>query len=283
MTLQEKLVGELGRQMLEEPNWVTRAKAAERLCALFCGGTLGACEGRLAEEFFRLACFDGEVLVRRVLAESLKHSKELSRNTVLLFTADQPDVAAPLIEHSPILGEEDLVQILRNESHGHRLALARRFELREPVSEPMLATGNIELIAAVLSNPRAAIGESTLLRLVACVPQHPRFAVALARRRTHLPPRIAAVLFEMFEGFASPERRSRAERPRTQRGKKQFFSRDPFWQVPGELAFRTPVGAIGSACGGAIGGAVGFEPRRPGGSWRLGGGRARRTGKMALA
>jgi uncharacterized protein (DUF2336 family) len=244
VTLQEGLVGELGRRMLEEPNWVARAKAAERLCALFCGGTLGASEGGLAEEFFRLACFDGEVLVRRVLAESLKRSEQLSRKTVLLFTADRPDVAAPLIEHSPILCEDDLLRILHDESHAHRLAVARRFELHEPVSEPMLATGNLELITAVLSNPRAAIRENTLLRLAARAPLRPQIAVALARRRALLPPRIAAVLFEMFGGCAFPQRRLRPPRPRERPGKENPLPGGPFWQAPGELAFSALAGPI---------------------------------------
>ncbi len=247
VTLKKGLVDELGHRMLEEPHWVARAKAAERLSALFCGGTLCTEEGRQAEEFFRLACLDGEVLVRRVLAESLKRSEQLSRKTALLFAADRPDVAAPLIEHSPILCEDDLLRILREETHAHRLAVARRFELGEPISEPMLATGNLELITTVLSNPGAAVCENTLLRLIASASLRPQIAAALARRRAQLPPRIAALLLEMFASLAPGLARGppRGIRPGRRSRNKGTLSCAPFWRAPGELAFTALVAPLG--------------------------------------
>jgi uncharacterized protein (DUF2336 family) len=206
MTFDDGYLRELGRQLLEEPSWLCRAKAAERLGEIFSAGTLSAAERALVEEFFRLTSFDEEILVRRVLAESLKRAETLSRETLLAFAVDRAEVAAPLIEHSPLFEEEDLLQILTACSAAHRLALARRFRVSEPISRMLLATGDELLIATLLRNRGAAIGEDRLWRLIAAPPLRPRVVDALLRRRRLLPPRLLATLIDLYAsfGFAGP-------------------------------------------------------------------------------
>lgn len=171
------------RVLLDAGDWLHRAKAADALAALFCGGGLSGGERARAEELFRLTRFDGEVLVRRVLAEGLKRSAALSREIVLLYIADRAEVAAPLIECSPVLDDADLLRILREESSGHRMAVARRHRLSEPVSQPILSSGDEPLIVTLLQNPGAAIADCALFQLAQARPLRPPLAEALARRR----------------------------------------------------------------------------------------------------
>lgn len=178
--------------MIESPHWVHRAKAANALAARFCSGALSPTDRVLAEEFFRLTRFDAEILVRRVLAESLKRSAIVSRETVLLFATDRAEVAIPLIECSPVLADRDLLRILREESASHRLAVARRYRVSAPVSKPILASDNEGLIAALLGNPGAAIADDSLYHLVRSRPVRPSIVEALTRRWHLLPPRASA-------------------------------------------------------------------------------------------
>lgn len=231
MTLGDGCLRELGRQLLEEPSWTRRARAAERLGEMFCAGALSPGEHSLAEEFFRLTCFDEEILVRRVLAESLKRAETLSRETLLAFAADQAEVAAPLIEHSPLFEESDLLQILDTCSAAHRFALARRFRVTEPVSTMLLATGDELLIATLLRNRGAIIREQELWRLVAAPPLRPRIVEALQRRRP-LPPRVLSGMLDLYDAFS-------------------FGGPARHWRAPGESAAR---GLLGSADAWAPGG-----------------------------
>lgn len=176
--------------------------AAERLGEIFCAGALSEDERSLVEQFFRLTSFDEEVLVRRVLAESLKRAGALSRDTLLAIAADRAEVAAPLIEHSPLLEENDLLQILEVRSAAHKLAIARRFRVTEPISGRLLATGDELLIATLLRNRGAAIREDQLWRLIASPPLRPRVIDALLRRRPLLPPRILEGLIDLYEAFS---------------------------------------------------------------------------------
>lgn len=216
MTRDDGSLTELGRQLIEESSWKCRAKAAERLGEIFCTGALSTAERALAEQFFRLTAFDEEILVRRVLAESLKRAEALSRETLLAFAADQAEVAAPLIEHSPLLEESDLLQILEVRSAAHRFALARRFRIAEPICGMLLATDDEALMLTLLRNRGAAIGEEQLWRLVATPPLRPRIVEALLRRRP-LPPRILAASLDLCAGFS-------------------FSAPPPQWRALGETA-----------------------------------------------
>jgi uncharacterized protein (DUF2336 family) len=210
---------ECGREMLEAPSWVGRAKAADRLAELFCSGALDASEQALAEQFFRAGRFDGEVLVRRVLAEGLKRAATLSRETALAFANDDAEVAAPLIQSSPVLDQEDLLQLVCEQSEAHCLAVARRSRVPDEVARPIVATGSERLITALLDNPGATIAEDLLWRLVCNRPIRPAILHAVARRRSRLPPRILAALLDLFEALAGSRARLRRTGRKPGRGR----------------------------------------------------------------
>jgi uncharacterized protein (DUF2336 family) len=179
-------VEEQARTLLEASDWVGRAKAADAVAAWFCGEGLGADERARAEECFRLIRLDGEMLVRRILAEGVKRAPFLSREILLLFAGDRAEVAAPLIECSPVFGDADLLRILREESPAHRLAVARRYQVSAAVSRLILASGDDGLIAALLQNPGATIPQEALAALAGARPLRPPIAAALAKRRCAL-------------------------------------------------------------------------------------------------
>ena len=52
---------------------------------------------------------DPSILVRRALAEALCRAHEAPRTLILALAADEPEAAAPVLQHSPVLTEADLV------------------------------------------------------------------------------------------------------------------------------------------------------------------------------
>ena len=52
---------------------------------------------------------DSSVLVRRALALALCRASDAPRAVVLALAADEPEAAAPMLQHSPVLTETDLV------------------------------------------------------------------------------------------------------------------------------------------------------------------------------
>jgi uncharacterized protein (DUF2336 family) len=170
---------------LDEANWTARAKCAERVAALYCQGRLDAVERDLAEETFRLLCYDGEIVVRRLLAECLKRVPSLPRDIALPLATDKSEIAVPFIEDSPSLADADLLVILRDHPGPHRTAIAARQRLSEPVSDALCRYGDTMTTTMVLDNHGATIAPATLHWLLDKRPERP--VLEAIRRRRQLP------------------------------------------------------------------------------------------------
>jgi uncharacterized protein (DUF2336 family) len=167
---------------LDETNWTARAKCAERISALYCQGMLDAVGRSVAEEIFRLLSVDGELLVRRLLAECLKRAPRLPRDIALALATDKSEIAVPFIEASPSLADHDLLTILRDHPGSHRLAVAGREQLSAPVSDALCRCDDPASTHAVLANQTATFALATLHFLLDRSPER-SILEAVARRR----------------------------------------------------------------------------------------------------
>lgn len=183
---------------LDETNWTARAKCAERVSALYCQNILDGAGRSVAEETFRLLSVDGEVLVRRLLAECLKRAPHLPRDIALALATDRADVAVPFVEASPALADHDLLAILRDHPGPHRLAIAVRGQVSAQVSDAVCRCDDPAAIYALLGNQEAVLSLATLHRLLDRSPERP-ILEAIARRRL-LPISVAERLRDALEG-----------------------------------------------------------------------------------
>jgi uncharacterized protein (DUF2336 family) len=168
---------------LDGPNWTARAKSVERIAAFYCQGGLDAEARGLAEEAFRALCYDGEDLVRRLLAECLKEAGQLPRDIAVSLATDKAEIATPFLMHSPALTERDLLVILRDHTGPYRVAIARRRPLSAQMSDAVCRCGGNEAILAVLANDGAAVTEATLHWLFEQKPGCAGIFEAIARRK----------------------------------------------------------------------------------------------------
>jgi uncharacterized protein (DUF2336 family) len=77
------------------------------------------------------------------------------------------EVAGPILEFSPVLSDEDLLEIISTGPPSGRLgAIARRADVSISVSDAVAATDDIGAIADLLSNSSAQIRETTLDNLI---------------------------------------------------------------------------------------------------------------------
>jgi len=167
---------------LDEVNWTARAKCAERVAALYCQDRLDAAERGLAEETFRLLCYDGEIVIRRLLAECLKRAPHLPRDIALPLATDKSEIAVPFIEDSPSLADRDLLVILRDHPGPHRVAIAGRQQVSEQVSDALCRCDDGTTATMVLANHGAALSPATLHWLLDERPER-NILEAIARRR----------------------------------------------------------------------------------------------------
>ncbi|HXQ50555.1 MAG TPA: DUF2336 domain-containing protein [Stellaceae bacterium] len=124
-------------QFNEERSWTERAKTVDCVATLYAEGALDGAESEGALALFRLALYDAEPLVRRVLAESVKHARDLPREIVRGLIADSPEVSTPFLAASPLLEEGDLLAIAIDGSSAQRAAIAARANLPRRVKRAL--------------------------------------------------------------------------------------------------------------------------------------------------
>jgi uncharacterized protein (DUF2336 family) len=173
----------------EGPAWTERAKAAGKLASSYCEGALYTTQRAAAEHVFRLLAADGETIVRRVLAESLKAAPQLPRDIALQLATDRPEVASPMLTHSGALSPDDLIGVIRDYPGEHRAAVARRLSLAAEVVEALCRCTEEKAVRALLDNERAEIDDEILAWIAEERPHWAAVRDALARRR---PVRFAA-------------------------------------------------------------------------------------------
>lgn len=111
---------------------------------------------------------DQLTVVRGVLSEALKDVPGAPHDIIKTLAHDlEIEVCGPVLEHSPVLGDEDLLEVLSQPSaEGAINAVARRENLREVVSDAVVASENEVAIGELLGNNSAQIREETLDQLV---------------------------------------------------------------------------------------------------------------------
>lgn len=102
--------------------------------------------------------------VRQILAEEIKQSENVPHAIVRRLAQDaELVVSVPIIEYSPLLCDDDLIEIIAmSKVSGVLEAVARRPDVSELVSDAVVATLDIPAVAALLANPNAQIREQAL-------------------------------------------------------------------------------------------------------------------------
>ncbi len=107
--------------------------------------------------------------VRSLLAEEIKALSTVPKPVIDRLARDvDAIVAAPVLEYSPLLSDDDLIEIVSAATVERIIsAVARRQNLSEEVADAVVATLEIPAIAALLANPSARIREKTMQRIAA--------------------------------------------------------------------------------------------------------------------
>ncbi len=104
--------------------------------------------------------------VRRGLSRRLGSADWLPVELARALARDEIEIATPVISASPLLNENDLLQLLATATTEHRLQVALRPGLAAKVSQAILDSNEPLLLTALASNIYAQLPEDGLERLV---------------------------------------------------------------------------------------------------------------------
>jgi len=146
------------------------------------GDALTERERALMGDILRRLVADVEVSLRRSLAEQLARDPRAPHALVVAMANDAIEVAHPILAASAVLGDGDLIEIVRHRTQSHQLAIASRRSISPAVSEALVETGDEDVITTLLNNEGAEISAAVMEYLVEQSRQVDRFQEPLVRR-----------------------------------------------------------------------------------------------------
>jgi uncharacterized protein (DUF2336 family) len=143
-----------------------RAEATRSLARAWLLSDLSEEDRFAAEGAFLRLLDDPSPTVRQAMAEEFATSVHAPALIVQALSLDQPSVARPILEHSPLLIDTDLVDIVTSGNSEMQCAIARRFRLPKPVRVAIVEVGTAEAALALIANPYAELEPFSYDRIV---------------------------------------------------------------------------------------------------------------------
>jgi uncharacterized protein (DUF2336 family) len=153
-------------------NWIRTAPAGERaeatrsLARAWLISDLGDDDRGAAEGALLMLLDDPSPLVRQAMAEAFARSTDAPAAIVQALSLDQPSVALPVLEHSPLLIDADLVDIIATGNGEMQCAIARRVNLPASVCAAIAEVGTAAAALELIENPYAELADFSWDRIV---------------------------------------------------------------------------------------------------------------------
>src|ERR1700748_594620 len=153
-------------------SWVRTASAGERaeatrsLARAWLLSDLTPDDRAAAEGALLMLLDDASPLVRQAMAEVFARSAEAPAAIVQALSLDQASVALPVLEHSPLLIDADLVDIIATGNSEMQCAIARRMNLPAAVCAAIAEVGTPAAALELIENPYAELAPFSWDRIV---------------------------------------------------------------------------------------------------------------------
>jgi uncharacterized protein (DUF2336 family) len=153
-------------------SWVRTAPASERaeatrsLARAWIFSDLSDDDRAAAEGALLMLLDDASPLVRQAMAEVFARAPSAPAAIVQALSVDQACVALPVLEHSPLLIDADLVDLVATGNSDVQSAIARRIHLPAAVCAAIAEVGSAAAALELIENPFAELPEFSWDRIV---------------------------------------------------------------------------------------------------------------------
>lgn len=154
------------KRLVKSSNADDRAVATHKICRVMERSELGDGERAAAQEIIRMLAQDAAELVRRALAVTLRTSELLPHDVAMQLAQDVTTVAVPVLTHSPLFSDKDLAEVIRSGGPVRQVAVAKRAELSEAVTNVLAESAVEEAVVVACANDNARFSENGLSKVV---------------------------------------------------------------------------------------------------------------------
>jgi len=134
-----------------------RANATQKIGRAIRAQSLTDADRDFAEKILTLICRDVSDLVRRALAVTLQNSPNLPPLIARKLINDIDSIAVPVLANSPVLSDQDLVEILRSKAAAKVKAVAQRRTLSAAITSAIISLGDGQAVAHLAANDHVLI------------------------------------------------------------------------------------------------------------------------------
>lgn len=145
------------QRLVSDPDREVRAVLTQKVCRQIRSVDLSPREQVIVTELLKLIAKDAAAIVRRALAITLKNSPALPRQIALDLIKDVDSIAVPILSHSPVLEDEDLIEILKSKAAAKMMAITKRTVIATDLVQAIVRYGDSQIIASVAANDGAEI------------------------------------------------------------------------------------------------------------------------------
>ena len=170
-------------RLLNDRSPDARTQTAEKVASQFASSALSDGARREAEQIVRALLQDVEAQVRAAQSTNLRFCETLPHDVALKLASDVDSVALPILEDSPALNDADLVSIIAEAGETKQAAIARRPTVSTDVADALIATDSEEVVATLVGNAGAEIGDATYGRILDTFADSERVTTPLVHRQ----------------------------------------------------------------------------------------------------
>ncbi|MBL0319151.1 MAG: DUF2336 domain-containing protein [Alphaproteobacteria bacterium] len=187
-------------KLIQDPDQQTKSQMVEKLTKDLNRDLFSSRERTIVFDIVRLLIRDTAVLVRRTIAENLKHNQLIPHDIVLtLANDDDIDVSRHILKCSQVLTEDDLLQIIGSTSSVAKLlVISKRQHLPATLATALIKREIKEVSEAVIANKTAHITEEAYDCLINRYEHHPDLLSKMVERND-LPISIIEKLIHLVE------------------------------------------------------------------------------------
>ena len=132
-----------------------RAIAARKFCAMFSEELLSDEDRQMGEEILRILAHDAAEMVRRSLAVTLQRSPHLPEDVAKRLIDDVDTIAIPIISGSPVISDQDLIELIKAGAPSRQIAVASRDDVSEDVVDAIVDFAAPQAVSVAAANDGA--------------------------------------------------------------------------------------------------------------------------------
>lgn len=155
------------QSFLDNRSFEAKLQLVQDICNNFKNTSFKEHELPIVEKILAAISRHVETKIRQTVAELLKDSDVLPRNIAKELANDLLEVSSPILSHSSVLTDEDLVDIINHTRVSAKLeAIANRPHVSQTISSAIVISGHTPAIGTLLKNKNADIAHHSYQKII---------------------------------------------------------------------------------------------------------------------